>query len=326
MADSTTLLEQIQTSQSQKEVTANQLFDSMSMGASYGRHAEACSGLVWGYYGTRFGGTAVANGTNTCGNNATTYMVAHLTTGAVTFATSTTNWNDATTYGRCYKIVTGAASVSSYEDHRFGPLGIILAAVTAGTGTVTHSAGALTANALVLGAGLADTKVVAGLTTDGTSAVNLGVIGASVGKVVLANATSGTITLQPQTGALGTVVATIPAESFTFGYINVPQVSKSGPYTTVMSDQGKHILHPAADGTARIFTIDSNANVPYAIGTAITFVNENSAGAVTIAITTDTMRLAGAGTTGSRTLAANGVATALKITSTSWIISGTGLT
>jgi hypothetical protein len=38
------------------------------------------------------------------------------------------------------------------------------------------------------------------------------------------------------------------------------------------------------------------------------------------------MRLAGAGTTGSRTLAANGIATAIKLTSTEWIISGTGLT
>jgi hypothetical protein len=47
---------------------------------------------------------------------------------------------------------------------------------------------------------------------------------------------------------------------------------------------------------------------------------------MTIAITTDTMRLAGAGTTGSRTLAANGIATCLKLTATEWIISGTGLT
>jgi hypothetical protein len=38
------------------------------------------------------------------------------------------------------------------------------------------------------------------------------------------------------------------------------------------------------------------------------------------------MRLAGAGTTGSRTLAANGVATAIKLTATEWIISGVGLT
>lgn len=112
----------------------------------------------------------------------------------------------------------------------------------------------------------------------------------------------------------------------TVGYLGIPQNSKSAAYTTVMSDAGKHILHPAADTTARTFTIDSNANVAYPIGTAITFINENGAGTVTIAITSDTMRLAGAGTTGSRTLAANGVATAVKITSTSWIISGTNLT
>jgi hypothetical protein len=47
---------------------------------------------------------------------------------------------------------------------------------------------------------------------------------------------------------------------------------------------------------------------------------------VTIAITSDTLLLAGAGTTGSRTLAPFGMATAVKITSTSWIISGNGLT
>lgn len=47
---------------------------------------------------------------------------------------------------------------------------------------------------------------------------------------------------------------------------------------------------------------------------------------LTIAITTDTMRLSPGGTTGSRTLAANGIATAIKITATEWIISGSGLT
>lgn len=107
---------------------------------------------------------------------------------------------------------------------------------------------------------------------------------------------------------------------------SIDQTSVSAAYTTVLSDGGKHILHPSADTTARVFTIDSNANVAYPIGTAITFVNQNAAGVVTIAITADTMRLAGAGTLGSRTLAANGVATALKITSTEWIISGSGLT
>lgn len=110
------------------------------------------------------------------------------------------------------------------------------------------------------------------------------------------------------------------------GFRILPQNSQSAAYTAVLGDSGKHILHPSADTTARTFTIPANGSVAYPIGTALTFVNQNGAGTVTIAITTDTMRLAGAGTTGSRTLAANGVATAIKITSTEWIISGTGLT
>jgi hypothetical protein len=110
------------------------------------------------------------------------------------------------------------------------------------------------------------------------------------------------------------------------GYLHVPQNSQSVAYQTVLTDAGKHILHPSADTTARTFTIPANGTVAYPIGTALTFVNQNSGGVVTIAITTDTMRLAGAGTTGDRTLAANGIATALKLTSTEWIISGTGLT
>lgn len=106
-------------------------------------------------------------------------------------------------------------------------------------------------------------------------------------------------------------------------YANIPQNSQSTAYTTVLSDAGKHLLHPTADNNARTFTIDSNANVPYPIGTSITFVNQINT--LQIAITADTLTLAGAGTTGTRTLAASGIATALKIASTSWIISGVGL-
>lgn len=110
-----------------------------------------------------------------------------------------------------------------------------------------------------------------------------------------------------------------------FGYLNIPQNSQSAAYTTVLADRGKHILHPSTDANARTFTIDSNANVAYPTGTAITFINMTSQ-VVTIAITSDTMYLAGTGTTGSRSLAQYGVATAIKIDSTHWVISGTGLT
>jgi hypothetical protein len=65
--------------------------------------------------------------------------------------------------------------------------------------------------------------------------------------------------------------------------------------------------------------------VAYALGTAVSFINLSST-AISIAITTDTMYLSSAGTTGTRTLAQYGTATAVKVTSTAWIITGSGLT
>jgi hypothetical protein len=110
------------------------------------------------------------------------------------------------------------------------------------------------------------------------------------------------------------------------GYLVIPQNSQSAAYTLVLADAGKNIYHPGADTTARTWTIPANSSVAFPIGTAITFINDTSGGVITISITTDTLVLAGAGTTGSRTLAANGMATCVKMTSTRWIISGAGLT
>jgi hypothetical protein len=110
------------------------------------------------------------------------------------------------------------------------------------------------------------------------------------------------------------------------GYLVIPQNSQSAAYTLVLADAGKNIYHPGADTTARIWTIPANGSVAFPIGTAVTFINDTSGGVITISITTDTLVLAGAGTTGSRTLAANGMATAVKMTSTRWMISGAGLT
>jgi hypothetical protein len=109
------------------------------------------------------------------------------------------------------------------------------------------------------------------------------------------------------------------------GFRNTPVNSQSADYTLVLADSGKTIFHPAADNNARTFTIPANSSVAYAVGTVLTFVNLAAAD-VTIAITTDTMYLAGDGTTGSRTLAEYGIASAVKLASTDWLISGNGLT
>jgi hypothetical protein len=137
---------------------------------------------------------------------------------------------------------------------------------------------------------------------------------------------SGTQTLTNKTITSPTITGGT-VDTFNIGYKEIPQNSQSAAYTLVLSDSGKHIYHPAADTTARVWTIPANASVAFPIGTAVTFDNDFGAGAITIAITSDTLVLVGAaGSTGSRTLASGGQATAVKVTSTRWRINGTGLT
>lgn len=107
------------------------------------------------------------------------------------------------------------------------------------------------------------------------------------------------------------------------GFREIPQNAQNTSYTLVLSDDGKHIYN--ASGASITYTIPANSSVAYPIGTAVSFINM-AATALSIAITSDVMYLGGTGTTGTRTLAQYGSATALKITSTSWIITGSGLT
>ena len=146
-------------------------------------------------------------------------------------------------------------------------------------------------------------------TTLGNATLTLGSTTSTVGNVTLNNCTSGNAVSDSATVT---------------GFIGIPQNSQNGNYTLVLGDAGKHIYHAAAQAAAT-YTIPANGTVAYTVGTSISFVNL-SANVVTIAITTDTLYQASTGSTGSRSLAQYGVATAVKVTSTSWIISGTGLT
>jgi hypothetical protein len=143
---------------------------------------------------------------------------------------------------------------------------------------------------------------------------------------VVALATSATlVTPALGTPASGTLSNCTVDGTNLVGFLNIPQNSQSAAYTLVLADAGKCIFHPSTDANARTFTIPANGTVAYTIGTAITFINMTSQ-VVTIAITTDTMYLSSTGTTGSRSLAQYGSATAIKMTSTTWLISGSGLT
>ena len=227
--------------------------------------------------------------------------IAHGGTGATTAADARTNLGVST---GTVTSVSGAGTVS----------GLTL------TGTVTSS-GSLTLggtlSAIPLATGVSGTLPVAnggtGVTTS-TGTTN----------VVLSNSPT-LVTPALGTPASGILSSCTVDGTDAVGFRNIPISSNSAAYTAVLADSGKVIFHPSTDANARTFTIPANASVAYALGTAITFINMTSQ-VVTIAITTDTMYLSSAGTTGSRSLAQYGSATAIKMTSTTWLISGSGLT
>lgn len=201
----------------------------------------------------------------------------------------------------------------------------ILGRSTAGTGNVEELN--VTAVPALIGLWTSDspqfTWVNVGHATDTTiTRVSAGKIAVEWDNVPTISSTD-TLTNKTISGASNTLTVDGTNE---VGFKIIPQNSQSSAYTLVLSDAGKHIYHPSADTTARTWTIPANSSVAYPIGTAITFINDTSAGTITISITTDTLVLSGAGTTGSRTLTANWIATATKVTSTRWIISGVNLT
>jgi hypothetical protein len=197
-------------------------------------------------------------------------------------------------------------------------------ALFSGTGGKTikraTTTGMLKATSGVIAAATAGTDFVApGTATTFTAVQNFTADG-----MTLKGSSTGISTFTSANTSATNYTVTVPSETFEVGFRNIPQNIQDTTYALVLADSGKHIYKSST--TARTWTIPANSSVAFPIGTAITFVNGGSSGNCTIAITSDTMRLAGAGTTGSRTLGIYGIATAVKVAATVWVISGTGLT
>jgi len=261
------------------------------------------------------------------------------------FATAITIGNAAVQLGNTITSLANVTLVNATVSSLSAPIN----AAQGGTGLTT-----LTANNVVLGNGTNNVQLVAPGTTgnvlvsNGTTWVSNAA--ASTAQVYpgagIANSTGTAWGTSYTTNGSGTVVALTTSPNFTtpalgtpssgnlanctvdgtnsVGFLGIPQNPQTGNYTLVATDAGKHIYHASGSANAS-YTIPANSSVSYTTGTAVSFVNL-SANAVTIAITTDTMYLSSAGTTGSRTLAQYGTATAVKVANTTWIIAGSGLT
>ena len=96
----------------------NENFISVSPSGLYGIDPATTTGLTLGYLGGNFNGAVIGTSTVLMTASNTNYVVAHRTTGAVTAATTTTNWLDTTTYLQLYQVVAGASTMTSIDDFR----------------------------------------------------------------------------------------------------------------------------------------------------------------------------------------------------------------
>jgi hypothetical protein len=247
--------------------------------------------------------------------------------------TETTNFTALTT---AHAVINGAAF-----DLEYGNIATAIASkfdnIAGYTGPFVMNAPATGNTLTVSGASGSYTLIVAGNSASGLSEglyVNAGTTAADNAVVVQNQAQSqfyfrvfgdGGVTIGSPTGGdqgLGTLNLTNLFISGSPLYVGSPVNAQSTTYTLVLSDQNKTVY---ATGSTSTITIPANASVAFPVGTMVTFANRGS-GNMSIPITSDTMVLSPGGATGTRTLAASGIATALKVSATVWMIAGSGLT
>ena len=98
---------------------------------------------------------------------------------------------------------------------------------------------------------------------------------------------------------------------------DVPQNAQTGAYVLVAGDAGKHISITTGGVTV-------NASV-FSVGDAVSIYNNSGSDQTVTQGTSVTLRLAGDGTTGNKTLAGYGLCTVLCVASNEFVIAGTGL-
>jgi hypothetical protein len=153
--------------------------------------------------------------------------------------------------------------------------------------------------------------------------------GNSAASCTASSGTISTTTINTSTSVTGTFAVGQPLTGTGVGTNAViTNVSGTSPNFTLTMSVANSAAVSGALTAGPALTIPANAVVPYPIGTVLTFFNDAgvaiSAG---IAINSDTLAWANAGTSlsGTRILPRYGFATATKVTSTKWFISGTGL-
>jgi hypothetical protein len=180
------------------------------------------------------------------------------------------------------------------------------------TASLTATGNIVGGNSAVSGAASVN-SLTASTTISAAGTITGGNIAAS-GNLTALNITSSNNTSTTSLTVSGNT-ATVTTANYVIGYRDIPQKTTFG--TLVTTDGGKHYY---GSGT---LTLPTDASVPLAVGTTILVV---ATGATTISPAAGvTLRQAGTSNTGARSLAANGMATIIKVETNIWYINGTGV-
>lgn len=309
---------------------------------------QVWSGTAWGeltatYALTDLTCTSINNtGNTTLGDssadtvtsNAATWNFPNATTvtGSITFA-SAIAFNGNVTFGdAAADTVTFVANTASVPAGGFtfngGTVNFAVGLQVGGSAVISAASTATFTNKTFDTGGAGNVLKVAGNTitaTAGTATVTLpNATDTLVGRNTTDTLTNKTIT-NVNGGSTIADTGTIAANSF--GFRGLPQAGgavKTASYTVALTDAGKDVQMNA---TGLTVTIPANASVAFPIGTTIVISNL-FAGNLTLAITTDSLYIAGTTTGGaatSRTIAQRGQVTIVKKTSTEWWAAGPGL-
>ncbi len=112
---------------------------------------------------------------------------------------------------------------------------------------------------------------------------------------------------------------------YRLGFKGLPQSAQNANYTLALADACKHVYSKNAG--AQTITIPLNATIAFVVGEDFVTIINNGTTAISISPTGGvTLKWAGSGTTGARTLAVSGWATLLLTEANLWFINGVGLT
>lgn len=204
-----------------------------------------------------------------------------------------------------------------------GAVSALAANVSASQAGASTSLAATAAQAAALSASMGGISVSLGAVSasqTGASASLAGVSGslsgtASTGAAVSASLGGVSSSLAGAASSLGSAVSGVGADAL--GYLGIPLSQKSGAYTPVLADAGKHFFFTAST-TA---TIPANASVAYSVGTFLKF-SADVGVALSVGIAGDTLRYPSGGGTGSRAVTGPGFIVVEKQKSGEWWVVG----